>query len=273
VSLFRKSGTPLPTLYLPHGGGPCFFMDWPPGLAGAWDPLAAWLRGIAASLPAAPRAIVVVSAHWEAPRPTVTARADPPLIYDYSGFPAHTYALRYAAPGAPEVAARVQSLLRGAGIPAAADEQRGFDHGVFVPFLLLAPNADIPIVQLSLVEGLDPAAHLAIGRALEPLRHEGVLLVGSGMSYHNLGAFMRPGASPGAESFDTWLHETLTADGDARQARLSAWERAPSARLAHPREEHLLPLMVAAGAAPSDPGARTFHDRIWGTPISGYQFG
>jgi aromatic ring-opening dioxygenase catalytic subunit (LigB family) len=246
VSLFRKSGTPLPTLYLPHGGGPCFFMDWPPGLAGAWDPLAAWLRGIAASLPAAPRAIVVVSAHWEAPRPTVTARADPPLIYDYSGFPAHTYALRYAAPGAPEVAARVQSLLRGAGIPAAADEQRGFDHGVFVPFLLLA---------------------------LEPLRHEGVLLVGSGMSYHNLGAFMRPGASPGAESFDTWLHETLTADGDARQARLSAWERAPSARLAHPREEHLLPLMVAAGAAPSDPGARTFHDRIWGTPISGYQFG
>lgn len=273
MSESRKPDAPLPTLYLPHGGGPCFFMEWPAGLAGAWDPLAAWLRGLAASLPSAPKAIVVVSAHWEAPRPTVTARPDPPLIYDYSGFPPHTYELRYAAPGAPAIAARVQSLLRAAGIPAAADEQRGFDHGVFVPFLLVAPNADIPIVQLSLVDDLDAAAHIAIGRALEPLRHEGVLLVGSGMSYHNLGAFMRPGASPGAEPFDNWLHETLTADAGARQARLAAWDQAPGARLAHPREEHLLPLMVAAGAAPSDPGVRTFHDRIWGTPISGYQFG
>jgi aromatic ring-opening dioxygenase catalytic subunit (LigB family) len=246
-------------------------MEWP-GDPHMWDSLGAWLRGIRDELPARPSAIVVVSAHWEAPRPTVTASADPELIYDYHGFPAHTYELTYPAPGSPSLAARVQSLLGAAGIEASADEQRGFDHGVFVPLKLIEPEAGIPIVQLSLVRGLDPAQHLAIGRALAPLRDEGVLIVGSGMSYHNTRAMM--GAAPiDGEPFDNWLNETVAADADTRAARLSAWERAPGARAAHPREEHLLPLMVVAGAAGADPGTTVFHDRLLGAPTSAFRFG
>lgn len=263
----------LPTFYIPHGGGPCFFMDWPPPLTHAWDSLAAFLRGLPATLAEKPRAIVVISAHWEAGQATVTSRVDPPLLYDYSGFPPEMYALRYDAPGSPQVAARVQELLRRAGIPSAADARRGFDHGVFVPFKLIEPDAIIPIVQLSLVAGLDPTQHLEIGRALAPLRDEGVLIVGSGMSYHNLPEFLSSSPAAGAAAFDAWLAETATAAPALRNERLRTWQRAPDAQLAHPREEHLLPLMVAAGAARDDRGARDFCDYIIGTPISGYRFG
>jgi aromatic ring-opening dioxygenase catalytic subunit (LigB family) len=247
-------------------------MDWPDHLAGAWDNLADWLRGVIATLPERPRAILVVSGHWEASVATVTSRQDPPLIYDYGGFPAHTYELQYPAPGSPALAAEVVALLQAAGIPSTRDDERGFDHGVFVPFLLVAPEAKIPIVQLSLVDGLDASAHLAIGRALEPLRREGVLIVGSGMSYHNMRGFQHP-APPGAQRFDAWLHDTMNADPATRTASLAAWEDAPDARLAHPREEHLLPLMVAAGAASAEASARVFHDRIWNTPIAAFRFG
>ena len=181
--------TRQPTLFIPHGGGPCFFMDPPPNDPHAWDAMAAYLRGIAASLPAKPRAILVISAHWETPRPTVMTAAHPPMLFDYYGFPEHTYKLEYPAPGSPELASRVRALLADAGIASDADDARGYDHGVFVPFLLMFPDADIPIVQLSLRGDLDPAAHIAIGRALAPLRDEGVLIVGSGMSYHNLRRF------------------------------------------------------------------------------------
>jgi aromatic ring-opening dioxygenase catalytic subunit (LigB family) len=261
----------MPTYYLAHGGGPCFFMDWP-GDPHAWDSLGGFLRGLRAELPTRPSAIVVVSAHWEAPLPTVTSGAAPALIYDYQGFPAHTYQLSYAAPGSPAVAARVQALLGSAGIAAAGDISRGFDHGVFVPFKLVEPEAAVPIVQLSLVRGLDPQQHLAIGRALAPLRDENVLIAGSGMSYHNMRGLM--GAGPaGGERFDAWLGETVSAPPTTRAERLAGWERAPEARHAHPREEHLLPLMVAAGAAGSDPGTTVFHDRILGAPTSAYRFG
>ena len=251
-------------------------MDPPAGDPHAWDAMASYLRGIAGSIGAKPRAILVVSAHWETPRPTVMTSARPPLLFDYYGFPEHTYRLEYPAPGSPELAARVRALLASAGIAADEDAQRGFDHGVFVPFLLMFPDADIPVVQLSLRADLDPAAHLAIGRALAPLRDEGVLIVGSGMSYHNLRRFWSTDAEDvnAAERFDAWLTAAVeTRDADARNADLTAWDRAPGARTAHPRSEHLLPLMVAAGAAGEDAGRRAYSDRVFGKAVSGFRFG
>jgi aromatic ring-opening dioxygenase catalytic subunit (LigB family) len=263
--------TRLPTIYIPHGGGPCFFMD--PPMARPWDSLAAFLRELPSTLPARPSAIVVVSAHWEAAQPTVTGRVDPPLIFDYYGFPPETYALRYDAPGSPQIARRVTDLLGAAGIAASTDARRGFDHGVFIPFMLIEPAGAIPIVELSLVASLDAAQHLAIGEALAPLRDEGVLLVGSGMSYHNVPAFLSSSKAIGSETFDTWLAQTATAEPQARSAGLRDWQAAPDARFAHPREEHLLPLMVAAGAAGHDRGRLIFHERIIGAPIASYRFG
>ena len=261
----------LPTFFIPHGGGPCFFMSGP--MARMWDPLARFLREVISSLPVAPTAIVVVSAHWEERQPTVTSRVDPPLIFDYYGFPPETYALRYDVPGSPAIAQRVTELLGAAGISAGVDADRGFDHGVFVPFMLVAPEAKIPIVELSLVASLDPARHLAIGEALAPLRNEGVLIVGSGMSYHNLRGFFESDDAAGSVRFNTWLTQTALADPTARTAGLRAWQHAPDARLAHPREEHLMPLMVAAGAAGGDRGTHVFQDRIGGATISAYRFG
>ncbi|HKE46967.1 MAG TPA: class III extradiol ring-cleavage dioxygenase [Rhodanobacteraceae bacterium] len=266
----------LPTLFIPHGGGPCFFMDPPPNDPHAWDAMAAYLRGIAAAVGAKPRAILVISAHWETARPTVTAAERPSLLFDYYGFPEHTYKLEYPAPGSPALAARVRELLAGAGIASDEDAARGYDHGVFVPFLLMYPDADIPVVQLSLRGDLDPAAHLAIGRALAPLRDEGVLIVGSGMSYHNLREFWstRPDVVEAAAAFDAWLAASVeTPDPNARDAQLADWAQAPGARAAHPRSEHLVPLMVAAGAGGADRGRRTYRDRVFGKAVSGFRFG
>jgi aromatic ring-opening dioxygenase catalytic subunit (LigB family) len=263
----------LPTLYLPHGGGPCFFMEWTMGPPDTWDRMAAWLRRVDASLPSTPKALLVVSAHWEAPVPTVTTAASPPLLYDYYGFPPHTYELTWPAPGNPELAARVRHLLASAHIESAADPKRGFDHGVFVPLKLSYPDAHVPTAQLSLREGLDPEAHLAIGRALAPLRDEGVFIVGSGMSYHNMRGFNSGSARPHSVRFDEWLANSVALDRPERDVALVGWSRAPSARESHPREEHLLPLMVAAGAAGDDRGHRVFEDEVMGVRVSSIQFG
>jgi aromatic ring-opening dioxygenase catalytic subunit (LigB family) len=245
-------------------------MEWPRG-----NPFAAlgrYLSSFAADVPNRPRAILAVSAHWEAAVPTVTANATPRLIYDYTNFPPHTYALRYDAPGSPELAQRVRDLLAGAGIASATDPERGFDHGVFVPFRLMYPEADIPVVQLSITIGYDPAAHLALGAALAPLRDEGVLIVGSGMSFHDLRT-MFDGERDDAERFDMWLTAAITGQPERRAELLMHWSEAPSARAAHPEEDHLLPLLVAAGAASAEPGHRVFHDDLLNKPISGYRFG
>lgn len=262
----------LPTLFIPHGGGPCFFMDPPPGAPHLWDKMAAYLRGIAEALPRRPKAILLISGHWETARPTLNVAPAPALLFDYYGFPEHTYRLTYPAPGAPDLAERVKTLLEGAGMAVDTDAERGLDHGVFVPLMLVYPEADIPVLQLSLQERLDPAEHLAIGAALAPLRDEGVLIVGSGMSYHNLRDFFSPRGDAASEAFDAWLTEALS-DPDRREAALAAWSQAPGARECHPREEHLLPLMVAAGAARGEAGVRTYADHIIGKAISGYQFG
>jgi aromatic ring-opening dioxygenase catalytic subunit (LigB family) len=263
----------LPTLYLPHGGGPCFFMDWTMGPADTWDRMAAWLRGVDASLPERPRALLVVSAHWEAPVPTVTSSAAPPLLYDYYGFPPHTYELAWPAPGAPELATRVRQLLSGAGFESREDAKRGFDHGVFVPLKLTYPQADVPTIQLSLRAGLDPAEHLAMGRALAPLREEGVFILGSGMSFHNMRSFNTAPARDPSRRFDAWLAEVARDEPSKRDAALASWTEAPSARACHPREEHLLPLMVVAGAAGDDRGEQVFHDEVMGVAVSAMQFG
>lgn len=265
-----------PTFYIPHGGGPCFFMDWSVRgePADTWDATAAWLRGLIATLPERPEAIVVVSGHWEEPAFTVATAEHPGMIYDYSGFPPHTYQLRFPAPGDPALADRIIERLRRAGLPAAADPSRGFDHGVFIPFLLITPEADIPVVPLSLKAGLDPAEHMAAGAALASLRDEGVLIVGSGMSYHNMHAFSTPAALAPSNQFDAWLTHTLTEEaGPARTADLATWAQAPAGRNAHPREEHLLPLMIAVGAAADDRGQRVFTDEVMQSRISGYRFG
>jgi aromatic ring-opening dioxygenase catalytic subunit (LigB family) len=265
--------TKMPTLYIPHGAGPCFFMDWTMGPRDTWDKLAGWLRGIDGSLPESPRALVVVSAHWETPVPTVIASARPPLLFDYFGFPKRTYELEWAAPGSPGLADRIRSLLSSAKIESQSDTQRGFDHGVFVPMKVAYPDAKIPTVQLSLRADLDPNAHVAIGRALEPLRDEGVLIVGSGMSFHNMGAFRSGGGGVAAAAFDGWLSSIVEKDAETRAAELGAWAKAPSARESHPREEHLLPLMVAAGAGGKDAGKVAFRDVAMGVTLSAIRFG
>ena len=265
-------GRMQPTYFINHGGGPCFFLD-PGPMRDTWSGLEAYLQGFAERLEARPSALLVVSGHWEAARPTVNAGAAPALLYDYGGFPAHTYQLTWPAPGAPELAGRVRGLLAAAGLESGADTTRGWDHGVFVPLKVMFPHADIPTVQLSLQRGLDPATHLAIGRALAPLREDGVLILGSGQSYHNMAGFRGPGgADMAAEAFDAWLREAMV-DGPTRDGSLIAWAMAPGARSAQPHEDHLLPLMVAAGAASGEPGTVDFHGHALGKPVSGFRFG
>jgi aromatic ring-opening dioxygenase catalytic subunit (LigB family) len=214
----------------------------------------------------------VISGHWEAAVPTLNTAEKPTLLFDYHGFPEHTYRLRYPVPGAPALAHRVQGLLTDAGFDSAVEPRRGLDHGVFVPFMLIYPQADVPILQMSLQQGLDPALHLRLGRALAPLRRQGVLIVGSGMSYHNDAAMFSGGGAAAAASFDGWLTDAVR-DPATRDAHLTAWRTAPGGRESHPREEHLIPLMVVAGAGEDDPGVRTFSESIAGKAISGFQFG
>jgi aromatic ring-opening dioxygenase catalytic subunit (LigB family) len=267
------SSTALPTYFLSHGGGP-----WPWMLAhygNRYDALKASLEDIPRQLGGVkPKAVLVVTAHWEASELRISASPKPPMIYDYGGFPDYTYDIQYSAPGSPEVAERVQQLLNGAGIAAHLDPLRGFDHGTFSAMQPIYPAADVPIVQLSLKQGLDPAQHIAIGRALAPLREEGVLIIGSGLSYHNLRQFGAAGAEA-SHQFDAWLRDSMALAPAEREARLLAWESAPAARAAHPREEHLLPLMVAHGAATADAAASVYHeDSFMGAlAVSSFRFG
>jgi len=247
-------------------------MDPPAAFPHLWDGLAAYLRGIDATLGVRPAAALVISGHWEAAEPTLNVAETPGLLFDYYGFPEHTYRLKYPAAGAPTLAPRVQELLSAAGFEPLVESGRGLDHGVFVPFMLMYPQADVPILQLSLHQSLDPALHLKLGRALAPLRSEGVLIVGSGTSYHNLGAMFSGRGAQAAAAFDAWLNDSVR-DPAQRDRKLAAWRSAPGGRESHPREEHLIPLMVAAGAADGDAGVRTFSESLAGNALSGFQFG
>lgn len=264
----------LPTYFLSHGGGPWPYMK--ESFSHAFDRLEASLLDIRAELGDCPQAVLAISAHWEeSPAFAVSAGARPPMVYDYHGFPDHTYRIEYPAPGSPQLAARIAALLQAGGLACRLDETRGFDHGTFSLMKPIYPEADAPIVQLSLHSGYDPLLHVQAGRLLAPLREEGVLIVGSGSSYHNLRRWNAGGARP-ARQFDDWLQETLLrVSPEERLKRLANWSGAPSARDAHPREDHLLPLMVAVGAAADEPGACVYHeDGFMGfVPLSSFRFG
>ena len=264
--------TPLPTYFLSHGGGPWpWMMD---QMGGAYDALAKSLADIPRQIGGKPAAVLVITAHWEGRELLISASPTPPMIYDYGGFPPHTYQISYPAPGAPALAGQVQTLLTAAGHSATLDHQRGFDHGTFSAMFPVFPQADVPIVQLSLKHNLDPQTHVAIGRALAPLRAQGVLIVGSGLSYHNLRQFGAAGAVS-SHQFDAWLRHTMALAPAPRLDQLLQWEKAPSARQAHPREEHLLPLMVALGAAEQEAATTVYHeDDFFGAmAVSSFRFG
>ena len=267
------ASTVLPTYFISHGGGPWPWMR--EEMGGAYDKLALSLADIPRQIGRKPRAVLMISADWETDAFTVQAAPRPAMIYDYGGFPAHTYRVRYDAPGSPALAARVKTLVEAAGLPAGIDAERGYDPGMFSPMAGIYPDADVPVIQLSLRRGLDPAEHLALGRALAPLRSDDVLIVGSGLSYHNLRAF-GPQAREPSKAFDDWLDEAVVrSDAERRVQRLVDWTDAPAARLAHPREEHLIPLMVAVGAAESEAGVRIYHEDAFmgGIAVSSFRFG
>ena len=262
----------LPTYFISHGGGPWPYME---EFRNQLHVLEESLKDIPRQIAVVPKAVLVISGHWEEEDFTVMASPYPPMVYDYSGFPEHTYHVKYNAPGSPHLAQRVQSLIESAGIPARLDPQRGFDHGTFTPLVIMYPEANVPVVELSLKSGYDPAVHLCVGQALTPLRDEGVLIIGSGLSYHNLRHF-GPGARQVSKTFDDWLQETLVkSTASEREARLLAWSTAPAARQAHPREDHLIPLMVAVGAAKTEKATVVYHeeDLLGGVTASSFRFG
>jgi len=266
----------LPVYYIPHGGGPWQVMKEDFGSDPGYRSLEAWLGEFGARYKDKIKSILMVSAHWEEPKPTVHFGAKPGMFYDYYGFPEFTYHLSWPAPGDPLLAARVEGLLKDSGFEVDRELERGYDHGTFVPMMIAFPEAKIPVAQLSLVEGLDPATHIAMGRALEPLRDEGVLIIASGMSYHNMRGFMSgsPAVAATSKRFDDWLAESVSiGDPEKRRAAFVNWEKALGARECHPRSEHLLPLFIAVGAAGSDEGRREYSETLMGVRVSSHVFG
>lgn len=251
----------MPALYLSHGAPPLADDPLWPGQLAAWS----------AELPR-PTAILIVSAHWEEAPLALGATGTVPLVYDFWGFPERYYRVAYAAPGAPQLVERVRGMLRGAGTPVHDIPDRGLDHGAYVPLVEMYPDADVPVLQISLPT-LDPRRLMETGRRLAPLREEGVLIVGSGFFTHNLAALRHSGTPQWSAEFDHWGREALGAqDVDAL---LDFAHKSPAARLAHPRTEHFAPLFVALGAAEDELATqRSVIDGFWrGLAKRSVQFG
>ena len=234
------------TIFVSHGGGPMPILG---------DPQHKELVNSLQSLPLKlqrPDYIVVCSAHWETPKISITSAANPELLYDYFGFPDDSYQLKYPCPGASELASHIADVLRQHGMEVELNEQRGLDHGVFIPLMLMYPNADIPVLQISLCQSLDPSVHIQLGKALSSLSTNNILFIGSGFSFHNMSGFFSSDERMlnANTQFEDWLTNTLCSEKltvEDREARLLQWSAAPGARLCHPREEHLLPLHVCFG--------------------------
>ena len=256
-------------LFISHGGGPLPLLGDP-----GHREMVACLQEIASSI-TQPEAIVVVSAHWEETNPTITSGPNPELIYDYYNFPPESYKIQYPCPGNPALAKDIYQLLLKSGIESRLDDARGFDHGLFVPLKIMYPEATIPCIQLSLVSSLDPTAHINIGRALQSLHQQNVLVMGSGFSFHNLQAFFGNHTESSKQlnaAFENWLMKTCTSRELNEQQRfemLVNWHKAEGATFCHPREEHLLPLHVCYGVAQS-PGINTYSLHILNRQSSMY---
>lgn len=244
-----KRSTRMPVIFLAHGA-PVLLED-----EGWMRELLQWAR----QLPA-PRAILMVSAHWEQKPLALAATRTVPLYYDFFGFPSRFYETEYPAPGAPELAQRVRQLLEQQKIGWRDEPERGLDHGAYVPLVAMYPAADIPVLQISM-PALDPNELFATGRALAPLRDEGVLVMGSGFLTHNMRHAFQPGIPAWATEFDAWAAEAL--EHFDVEALMQFRERAPATRQVLPTWEHYAPVLVAAGAAADDPGPRSF-------PITGW---
>lgn len=261
-----------PIIYLPHGAGPLPLLT---SKGYGNERLVPFLKSIS-ELISEPEAILIISAHWEAAQASLTNAIQAEIIHDYSGFPEEAYDIQYSALGNPKLSREIFDLIKGQGISPRLEQHRGFDHGVYVPLKLIYPDAHIPCIQLSLINGLEPDEHIALGKSLTELRKKNVLIIGSGMSFHNLGSFFRPEKDGYRKSyaFDQWLIDTCTNDsitGIERERRLIAWKEAPYARYCHPREEHLLPLHVCFGAAKKHTPTATviFNEDIMGAKITG----
>lgn len=262
MSTASESETRMQVVYFSHGGGPLPILGDPGHQA-----MVEFMQRLPAQLHK-PDLIIVLSAHWEENEVTVMSAPAPAMLYDYYGFPREAYDITYPASGSPAYARRIVDLFQASSIPAQLDPQRGFDHGLFIPLKLMYPQADIPCLQVSLLHNLNPAAHIALGHALRSLRSENILVIGSGFSFHNMRAFSWQGPyppDPANDAFQDWLIETCTGplSQTEREQRLIEWQKAPSARYCHPREEHLLPLHVCAALA-NRPARLIFDDNILG---------
>ena len=249
-------------VYFSHGGGPLPILG-----DASHKSMVNFMRQLPSRL-RKPDAILVISAHWEESAATLLDAPTPAMFYDYYGFPDEAYEITYPAPGSPELANRIAGLLLKNNISARLDPRRGFDHGLFIPLKLMYPQADIPSLQLSLLRGLDPTAHIALGKALRELMVENILVIGSGFSFHNMSSFSWQGINapdPANDAFQNWLIEVCTGpiSQSEREQLLIEWQKAPSARYCHPREEHLLPLHVCLGMA-DKPALTIFDDYILG---------
>lgn len=267
----KKLNTRMPIIFVPHGGGPMPVLNEPNHRG-----LIRFLKELNKKIKK-PKAILMVSAHWEEKTPTVSSAKNPDLIYDYYGFPKESYNIKYPAQGSPKLAEQVAILLKSSSIEVKMNEERGLGHGTFVPLKLIYPEADIPVVQLSLINSLDPEAHINIGKAISELANEGVLIIGSGLSFHNLSVLMQdnPAATQKSEFFDQWLNHTLinkSLSKQDREKRLINWDKAPEAKFSHPREEHLLPLLVCFGAAKTInyEASNIFNEELLGVRTSGF---
>lgn len=260
-----------PVFFISHGGGP---WPWVEAMRVRYRATEAALAGVVSTLPQQPKAIAIVTAHWITATFSMATHARPGMIYDYGGFPEHTYEVQYPAPNSAEVCARLAELAAEHGLTLRADPNHGFDHGVFVPLHVMRPQADIPVLSLSIQVNYDYAQHVAYGRMLAALRDEGVLLVCSGLNYHNMRGFGRAESLAPAQAFNAFLNDALTqATGQARIDALAKWDHHPAARLVHPEEDHLVPLFVAVGAAGDDPGQVLVEEMVMGIPMVSWRFG
>eukprot|EP01117_Protostelium_nocturnum_P007404 TRINITY_DN2650_c0_g2_i1.p1 TRINITY_DN2650_c0_g2~~TRINITY_DN2650_c0_g2_i1.p1 ORF type:complete len:274 (+),score=79.62 TRINITY_DN2650_c0_g2_i1:166-987(+) len=266
-----------PALFVPHGGGPLPLLN-----DASHASVTKYLKKEASKLldPSKLKAIVLVTAHWETEHPTISNGEKPSLYYDYYGFPQEAYNIKYDPPGSPQVADKVKNLLSAAGFEPQTDNKRGWDHGVFVPMKLLREEGDIPIVQLSVLKSQDPKQLFKYGKALEPLRDEGIAIIGSGMSFHNMRSLQsrfgstKSEPTPPNNAFEDKLVEVMLSEEKAREEGFTKWREWPGTFDAHPKgySEHFSPVIVVAGAGGDEKATKTWDSTMWGFRLTSFAF-